>query len=121
MTDPILTSDMPQARGLAVRLYYLMTHHRKPLNWTEKGLEDAQKNLNRIYRALAKAYPDYRIPPEDAAVPDQKVLDAMLDDMNTPAAVARVLEMVKDVNKGGDAKPLVGSLALLGLLRGAAG
>lgn len=115
----ILTSDMPEARGLAIRLALLSSHYRKPLNWTDKLLADAERSLQRMHRALAKAYPDHRIPPEDATQPDPKVLAALCDDMNTPVAIARLLELSKAVNRGdaGAAKALAGSMRLLGLLR----
>ncbi|HCR86204.1 MAG TPA: cysteine--tRNA ligase [Alphaproteobacteria bacterium] len=39
-------------KGEVIRLALLMTHYRKPLDFNEKLLEDAEKSLDRFYRAL---------------------------------------------------------------------
>jgi len=114
--NPTLASDMPHAGGLAVRLAYRMTPHWKPLNGSDKALDDAEKALHRMDQALARACPDYGLPDEHAAEPDPQML-ALCSYPNTPIAVTRLFDRVRDVNRSGDARPLVGSRARPGLLR----
>ncbi|WP_114377291.1 cysteine--tRNA ligase [Elioraea thermophila] len=69
--------------GEAFRLLLLKTHYRMPLDYTEAGLLEARRELDRFYRALEAVG-------EPAAAPDlpHAVLAALLDDLNTPAALA---------------------------------
>src|SRR5258708_36700185 len=65
--------------GDVVRLAMLGSHYRQPINWTVKGLEEAEKALSSFYDA-ASAEADPR--------PAPSVLDALLDDLNTPKTIA---------------------------------
>jgi len=67
--------------GDVVRLAMLGSHYRQPINWTVKGLEEAEKALSSFYDA-ASAEADPR--------PAPGVLDALLDDLNTPKAIAEM-------------------------------
>jgi cysteinyl-tRNA synthetase len=67
--------------GDVIRLAMLSTHYSKPINWTVKGLEEAEKALSSFYDA-ASAEADPR--------PAPGVLDALLDDLNTPKAIAEM-------------------------------
>ncbi|MDW8443179.1 MAG: cysteine--tRNA ligase [Acetobacteraceae bacterium] len=69
--------------GEAFRLLLLKTHYRMPLDYTEAGLAEARRELDRFYRALEHVG-------EPAAASDvpHAVLAALLDDLNTPAALA---------------------------------
>src|SRR5687768_4868404 len=58
--------------GDVVRLAMLGSHYRQPINWTVKGLEEAEKALSSFYDA-ASAEADPR--------PAPSVLDALLDDL----------------------------------------
>jgi cysteinyl-tRNA synthetase len=87
--------------GDVARLAMLSTHYRQPINWTLKGLEEAEKALSSFYDA-ASAEADPR--------PATGVLDALLDDLNTPKAVA---EMHSLKNAAGR-KALAGTLSFFG-------
>jgi cysteinyl-tRNA synthetase len=67
--------------GDVVRLAMLSSHYRQPINWTVKGLEEAEKVLAAFFDA-ASAEADPR--------PAPAVLDALLDDLNTPKAIAEM-------------------------------
>jgi cysteinyl-tRNA synthetase len=67
--------------GDVIRLAMLGSHYRQPINWTVKGLEEAEKALSSFYDA-ASAEADPR--------PAPSVLDALLDDLNTPKAIAEM-------------------------------
>jgi cysteinyl-tRNA synthetase len=67
--------------GDVVRLAMLGSHYRQPINWTVKGLEEAEKALSSFYDA-ASAEADPR--------PAAGVLEALLDDLNTPKAIAEM-------------------------------
>jgi len=67
--------------GDVIRLAMLGSHYRQPINWTVKGLEEAEKALSSFYDA-ASAEADPR--------PAPAVLDALLDDLNTPKAIAEM-------------------------------
>ena len=79
----------------------LSSHYRQPINWTVKGLEEAEKALSSFYDA-ASAEADPR--------PAPAVLDALLDDLNTPKAIA---EMHGLKNAAGR-KALAGTLGFFG-------
>jgi cysteinyl-tRNA synthetase len=87
--------------GDVVRLAMLGSHYRQPINWTVKGLEEAEKALAGFFDA-ASAEADPR--------PAPSVLDALLDDLNTPKAIA---EMHGLKNAAGR-RALAGSLGFFG-------
>ena len=105
-----LLKDWP---GEVVRLAMLQTHYRQPLNWTVKGLREAQKVLDHWYALTADVTPGLLC--ADA-------LDALADDLNTPKAVSALHDLRTEAAKG--SKPaaacLKTSAQLIGLLQEAA-
>ena len=98
-------------RGETVRAGLLAAHYRAPVALTDAALAEARNVLDRLYRAVG-----------DAAATDDAVdpafLAALCDDLNTPAAMARLHELAGAANKGDAdaAVALKSSAALLGLL-----
>jgi cysteinyl-tRNA synthetase len=88
-------------QGDVIRLAMLSSHYRQPINWTVKGLEEAEKALANFFDA-ASADAEPR--------PAPGVLEALGDDLNTPKAIA---EMHALRNAAGR-KALAGTLAFLG-------
>jgi len=88
-------------QGDVVRLAMLSSHYRQPINWTVKGLEEAEKALANFFDA-ASADAEPR--------PAPGVLEALSDDLNTPQAIA---EMHALRNAAGR-KALAGTLAFFG-------
>jgi cysteinyl-tRNA synthetase len=87
--------------GDVARLAMLGSHYRQPINWTVKGLQEAEKALASFYDAAsAEAEPR----------PAPAVLDALLDDLNTPKAIS---EMHGLKNAAGR-KALAGTLEFFG-------
>ena len=67
--------------GEVVRLNMLKTHYRQPIDWTVKGLEESERTLASWF-----GRPDAVADAGEAIAPG--VLDALLDDLNTPRAIA---------------------------------
>jgi cysteinyl-tRNA synthetase len=89
-------------KGETLRLALLSAHYRQPLPWTEALIEQSKTILDRLYRAAGDA---------TAGEIDPEVVEAISDDLNTPAALAR-LQAIDDPGS------LRASAALLGLLAG---
>ena len=68
-------------RGETLRLALLSAHYRSPLPWTEVLVEQSKTILDRLYRFAGDAVP---------GEPDDEVIEALCDDLNTPAALARI-------------------------------
>ncbi|MCJ2031035.1 cysteine--tRNA ligase [Methylobacterium sp. J-043] len=68
--------------GEVVRLNMLKTHYRQPIDWTVRGLEESSRMLDRWYEAAGEAVPD--------AAPPEGVIEALCDDLNTPAALGEL-------------------------------
>jgi len=81
--------------GEVVRYFMLSTHYRAPLNWTEEGLEQAKRSLDRLYLALQKLA-DVEA---DEAYEPETVIAALEDDLNTPEAFAALHELARQANK----------------------
>ncbi len=88
---------LAKAPGEAIRLLLLGTHYRGELDFTDKALAEARRQLDRFYRALERA-PGAEGEGEIPA----PVLGALCDDLNTPLAIARMHELA-DAALAGDA------------------
>jgi cysteinyl-tRNA synthetase len=108
-----LLRDWP---GEALRFNMLRTHYRQPIDWTVRGLEESRKVLDRWHAAAGDA-PAWT---GDNPLRD-KVLEPLLDDLNTPLAIAALHHMadeVADDHEGDDRAMFRAALNLLGLLQG---
>ncbi len=96
--------------GEVIRLTMLQTHYRQPISWTVAGLREAQKTLDHWYALTGDVSPGLLC--ADA-------LDALMDDLNTPKALAALHELRGEAVKG--AKPaaacLKASAQLIGVLQ----
>jgi cysteinyl-tRNA synthetase len=89
--------------GPALRLAMLRSHYRQPIDWTLRALEEAERTMQRFARIAAAAPP--------AAEPTAALIEALADDLNTPAALAHLHVLANE----GRAAELRRDLALLGL------
>ena len=106
--------------GEVLRFALLTAHYRSPLNFSLQVLESAKDALDAFYGALR---PHAGIEPAELTPTSSAVYGALLDDINTPEAIAALHAAAKTLNKAADAEAiadakaelLVGG-ALLGLL-----
>lgn len=98
----------------ALRLLFLMTHYRQPLEYSEDKLKEASAALHRIYiylDELAHLKGSKKGKNMEQAINEMKAHfvkefeEAMCDDFNTPKAVAAVFEIVRMGNTIIVAKP----------------
>jgi cysteinyl-tRNA synthetase len=118
----LLVNDLiQQAPGEAIRLALLNGHYRQPLDWTADGLTQARRMLDRLYGAL-RNLADVKAEPASDAAPDAFV-DALLDDLNTPKALAVLFDLAKQANTATDPgtraqlkAALIGAGRMIGIL-----
>ena len=79
----VLHEVLEKAPGEAVRFMLMRAHYRQTLDFSDAGLVEARKELDRFYRAL-EAHPNV----EPAAHVPELVMTPLLDDLNTPGAIA---------------------------------
>jgi len=89
-----LLADWP---GDVLRLNMLRSHYRQPIDWTVQGMKESWNVLERWY-GMAEPVASRRI--------GGALLEALLDDLNTPQAIAELHQS--------DPEELAGGLALLG-------
>ncbi len=90
--------------GEVIRFVMLSTHYRKPMDWTEKKREEAEKTLRKWYWICDLA-------PVDNL--SEKMFAALSDDLNTPLAIAAMHKMARENN----AADLRSAMKLLGLIK----
>ena len=81
-------------RGEVLRLALLSAHYRSPLPWTESLIAQSKATLDRWYRGYERFILDYD--PADFD-PHPNVMEALADDMNTPAAIGAISAGLKGV------------------------
>jgi cysteinyl-tRNA synthetase len=87
-------------KGETLRLALLSAHYRQPLEWSEALVAQSKATLDRLYRVADDCTPE---PPDDG------VVEALTDDLNTPLALARLSAIDRP-------SILRGSAMLMGLL-----
>jgi cysteinyl-tRNA synthetase len=83
-------------RGESIRLTLLSAHYRQPLDFSRDALKASKHALDRFYLTLRN---DYEHVVTVRAEPDQRVVSALDDDLNTPAAIARLHELTVSINR----------------------
>ncbi len=91
LVDDLLKQD----RGETIRLVLLSTHYRKPMDWTDDVVDQAKRNLDRLYGAL-RDNPD--VPMRDNVELPEAFLKALSDDLNTPKAISVLFSLARELN-----------------------
>jgi cysteinyl-tRNA synthetase len=86
--------------GEVLRFFLISTHYRSPINFSDHNLNNAKAAITRLYTAVR----DLEV--SEAAMNEivindnyeQKFMDALDDDFNTPMAIAVLFELSKEVN-----------------------
>jgi cysteinyl-tRNA synthetase len=98
------------ADALALRHYFLSSHYRSPMDFSQEGLEEAGKATDRLYETLERVA---RAGRQENVAPDGGLLDAfrqeMDDDFNTPRALALIFDEVRSLNRLLDEKKFRGN------------
>jgi cysteinyl-tRNA synthetase len=112
--NELLTTDKfggQRWSGDVLRMTMLRTHYRQPIDWTVAALRENQK----VWASIGNLIRDHA----EAEEYDDDFLSALRDDLNTPAAFARLFEL-RDAAAAGDesaAQKLRKAFKLLGFLR----
>ncbi len=84
-------------QGDVIRLNMLLTHYRQPLNWTEKGLKESKKILDKWYKIIETNNQNLQQDHENIS---KKMMVALADDVNTPLAISELHQLYKAANDG---------------------
>ena len=85
----------------AMRLYFLSSHYRSPLAYSDEGAAAIERSLDRVRHALTPG--NGSGPQVDPSSHAARFTTAMDDDLNTPQAVAALFDLARDINRGRDA------------------
>jgi cysteinyl-tRNA synthetase len=80
--------------GDVLRLQMLLTHYRQPIDWTESQTNAAREELATWSTYVSRSY---NLPNKKIA---STVIDALAEDMNTPAAVSALRELFSKAKRG---------------------
>ena len=104
--------------GEIIRLAMLGSHYRQPLIWSDDLISQSKKTINNLYNSIKDLDSNIDI---NNCKPDDKVLEALHDDLNTPKALAEIFSISKNISKSKNkddlVRSLVGSANLIGLLK----
>lgn len=96
-----LLEALDQYLPMAVRLFYLRTHYRKPVEFTEETLRDATGQLERLWSFRRRGPKAAETAPDPESI--QRFTEAMEDDFDVAAALAVLFEVVREGNRQLDA------------------
>src|SRR5215208_1641038 len=110
-----LTGALEEYGRDALVMYFVQGHYRKPVEFSERTLEQARSAVGRIRDFAARLDPDAG-PPEGLEPYAERFWDALADDFNTPAALAVVFEWIGEANRRLDSGETLGAGALREML-----
>jgi cysteinyl-tRNA synthetase len=82
--------------GPALRLTMLRTHYRQPIDWTQRGLEEAERTI-RNWANLLERHSTSHV---DEGPPPDQFMEALADDLNTPMALGEMHKLADGARKG---------------------
>ena len=104
--------------GEIIRLAMLGSHYRQPLIWNDDLISQSKKTIKNLYNSIKDLDSNIDV---NNCKPDDKVLEALHDDLNTPKALAEIFSISKNISKSKNkddlVRSLIGSANLIGLLK----
>lgn len=98
LLDDVFNKFDPQA----VRMFYLSSHYRSPVNFSTESLNHSKSSLNRLHDFVSKLengeFPDNNEVNFDFAKTEDDFIRYMEDDFNTSGALSVVFDVVKQFN-----------------------
>ncbi|NEQ96495.1 MAG: cysteine--tRNA ligase [Cyanothece sp. SIO2G6] len=93
--------DYPQpVAPMAIRLFVLQAHYRKPLDFTPMAIAAAEKGWHTLNSALTAELPSHELSGNTLEAESvQRFQAAMDDDLNTAAALAVLFELAKSIQR----------------------
>ena len=85
----------------ALRLFYLSSHYRSPLTYSDEGVAAQERAAERLRRALGSNAADKEAErlPLDSGPYRERYTGAMDDDLNTPRAIAALFDLAREINR----------------------
>ena len=93
--------------GESVRLAMISTHYKQPLEWSDKILKQANKNLENLYKIIGDEKNFNNVPPK------KKFMDALFNDLNTPEAIKEIYQIAKNKDQKNELKACANLLGIL--------
>ncbi|MCY7395942.1 MAG: cysteine--tRNA ligase [Nocardioides sp.] len=93
-----IPSVLERVRGIELRFYLLAAHYRSHVEFSVEALEEAAAGFRRIEGFLDRAATVLGEVPADGMLCTE-FIDAMHDDLGTPAAVAAIFDVIREGNK----------------------
>jgi cysteinyl-tRNA synthetase len=116
----VIHEMLKQTPGEALRYLLLSAHYRQPLDWSDEALTRVQRTLDRIYGVLRDSVAKFG-PLQAAKAPSPAFMSTLLDDINTPEALAELNNEARRLAKADNAESAnqsAGSLLAAGALIG---
>jgi cysteinyl-tRNA synthetase len=85
----------------ALRLYFLSSHYRSPLNYSDEVAAGEERSMERLRHALRPS--DNVGEPLNPKPFQERFLAAMDDDLNTPQAIAALFDLSREINRAREA------------------
>ena len=119
----IIHELLEKTKGEVLRYLLLSAHYRQPLDWSEETVARVQRTLDRVYGVLRDANEKFG-PFQAAEKPSDKFMSALLDDINTPDALAELNSEARRLANAEDAESarasagkFMAAAALIGLFQ----
>ena len=105
-----ISSFRNKMSGQVLRLALITTHYRQPLDWSNKLINNSQNTLDRWYAVYTKV--------DNLNLITDDILEPLLDDLNTPAYIAKLHKLFDNAIKGNNSDKQLFNQAcnLIGLL-----
>ena len=82
----------------ALRLFFLSSHYRSPLFYSEEVVQGQERAIRRLRQALrVESGSGPSVDPEEFRT---RFVEAMDDDLNTPRALAALFDLAREINRG---------------------
>jgi cysteinyl-tRNA synthetase len=86
----------------AIRLYFLSSHYRSPLSYSDEGCIAMERSADRL-RNVLKLETDSSGEAMDPDSLREQFMEGMNDDLNTPKALAAMFDLAREMNRQRDA------------------
>jgi cysteinyl-tRNA synthetase len=95
----LIPEVLKRVRGIELRYYMVSAHYRSHVEFSFEALDEAAKSFRRIESFLDRVPTSASVEPVETTPLPKAFVDAMDDDLGTPAAIAVVHDHVREGNR----------------------